>query len=118
MRAHLEVEWRARDIHPWDRAIPAEERAALFVKQTFADTDAALSRLFGTLPHIDSVELRVLDAKSEQAIMSGLVYRSSLAMRRPLSDRMWLGQLGISFRLSGNRFEPLPLSRSEISRTA
>src|SRR5579864_776789 len=47
LATHLEIEWRARDIHPWDRGLlsPAQ-RAAAFVKQSLADTEAAIYRLF------------------------------------------------------------------------
>ena len=44
--SRLEVQWRARDVHPWDRAKPADDRAGLFVQQVMADVDAALTRLF------------------------------------------------------------------------
>jgi hypothetical protein len=50
---HLEIEWRARDIHPWDRGLlsPGEKPAA-FVKQSLADTEAAIYRLFEALPQV------------------------------------------------------------------
>ncbi len=116
--SRLEIVWLARAIHPWDGDDTAEERAHLFVNQTLTDTDTALSRLFALLPHIDSVDLRIVDPVSGQTIMTGLIFRASLALNRPLSNRMWLGQLGVHFRLTGNRFEPLEFSKAEICRTA
>jgi hypothetical protein len=52
---HLEIEWRAREIHPWDRVSESEERELLFSEQSVADTDAALSRLFDKLPELDVI---------------------------------------------------------------
>jgi hypothetical protein len=114
----LEIMWRARAIHPWDGDNTAEERAHLFVLQTLTDADAALSRLFTFLPQIDSVDLRVTDPLSGETIMRGLVFRASLASKRPRSDHMWLGQLGVQFRITGNRFEPLEFSKAEVYKTA
>jgi hypothetical protein len=105
----LMLEWRARDIHPWDRAVCPENRSALFVQQCFADTGAALSRLFEQLPQSDSIHVRVLHPHSDAVIMAGVVSRASLKTTRPLSDRIWLGQIGLCFRLSGDCFEPLRL---------
>lgn len=118
VHAQLHVEWQARDVHPWDKALPAEGRATLFVKQTFADTDAALMRLFRTVPSAEIISLRVLRPRTGDIIMSGEVHRSSMALRRPLSDRIWLGQLGVVFRLSGDYFEPLSATRTDVSMTA
>jgi hypothetical protein len=118
VHAQLHVEWQARDVHPWDKALPAEGRATLFVKQTFADTDAALTRLFKTVPSAEIISLRVLRPRTGDIIMSGEVHRSSMALRRPLSDRIWLGQLGVIFRLSGDYFEPLSATRTNVSMTA
>jgi hypothetical protein len=42
----LKLEWRARDIHPWDRDLPLAEQAELFCEQALQDTDVALIRLF------------------------------------------------------------------------
>ncbi|HTT18720.1 MAG TPA: hypothetical protein VMG82_07240 [Candidatus Sulfotelmatobacter sp.] len=42
----LEIRWRARDIHPWDRYPAQDEREALFAEQALTDTEAAVLRLF------------------------------------------------------------------------
>ena len=42
----LKLEWRARDIHPWDRDLPPAQQAELFSEQALQDTDVALNRLF------------------------------------------------------------------------
>lgn len=109
--ARLELEWQAREIHPWDRTISTAKRNALFVKQCLADADAVLRRLFEELPHIDSIAMCVRDPHSNAVIMEGLVLSSSLQIPRPLSDRMWLAQIGLRFRLSDDSFEPLELER-------
>jgi hypothetical protein len=55
----LEIEWRARDIHPWDRHDPPDKRASLFVRQSLADTESAITRLFQALPQVDMIALTV-----------------------------------------------------------
>src|ERR1017187_4379453 len=66
----LEIEWCARDIHPWDRHEPPDERACLFVRQCLADTDAAITRLFRELPQVDTIALTVLEPHSGSVIMA------------------------------------------------
>jgi hypothetical protein len=103
----LELEWHARDIHPWDKALPSRNADAQFVNQAIQDTDAVLMRLFATLPHVDTINVFVYEPSSDGVIMSGEVMRTSLAGPRPLSDRIWRGQLGIRFHIIDNRFQPL-----------
>ena len=106
---HLEIEWRARDIHPWDRSIlsPAE-RATAFVKQSLADTEAAVHRLFAALPHVDVISLKVLDQISENVIISGTVSRPAIsADAERLSIGMRLMYLGLTYHSAGSLFEAL-----------
>jgi hypothetical protein len=56
----LELEWRARDIHPWDHDLPPARQAELFSKQALEDTDLALIRLFHSLSEIEQIEFQVL----------------------------------------------------------
>jgi hypothetical protein len=51
----LKLEWRARDIHPWNRDLPLAEQAELFSEQALQDTDVALIRLFRGLPEIEQI---------------------------------------------------------------
>jgi hypothetical protein len=105
----LEIEWRARDLHPWDRDRPWDERRALLVRQTLFDTHAAISRLFDFLPYVDVLQLRVLGVESDTPILGGTVYRSALKeAREGLSIGMKLRQLGITYHSAGVQFEPLP----------
>lgn len=108
IRNRLEIQWRARDIHPWDRNLPPERIAPIFVEQALADTEAAVSRLFLALPQIDLIDLTVLGLESDAVIIAGTVDRSILG-KGPLapSVRMRLRQLGLNYHLAGSHFEPL-----------
>jgi hypothetical protein len=95
----LEIEWRARDIHPWDRATESGEREALFARQSIADTDAALSRLFNELPEVDVIEFRVIHPDSGQRILAGAVERSVRPSSPGLSVRTRLWQRGVAITI-------------------
>ena len=108
MHNRLEIEWRARNVHPWDRDLPPKQRLPMFIEQSLADTEAAVSRLFDTFPQVDVIELRVLEPASETAIMEGTVYRSAINKdRRLLSVKMRVLELGINYRLVGSHFQSL-----------
>ncbi len=108
--SRLEIRWRARDIHPWDRNLPKGEREVLFAEQVLDDTEAAVVRLFERLPQIDVIDLSVAEPASETLIAVGTVHRSDMnAPRRRLSSvRMRLGEVGIRycFTLPGNNDFP------------
>jgi len=95
----LEIRWRARDIHPWDRHRSHYERETIFEHQTLADTEAAIRRLFERLPHIDVMEVRVIEPTSEMMIAEGTVYRSDFnAVRSSLrSVGMRLREMGMRY---------------------
>lgn len=95
----LEICWRARAIHPWDRHRPHYEREAIFEHQTLADTEAAIRRLFERLPHIDVMEVRVIEPTSETMIAEGTVYRSDFNAVRSslLSVGMRLREMGMCY---------------------
>jgi hypothetical protein len=104
---HLEIEWTARKIHPWDRGQSSNSDFA-FLDQTLADTDAALARLFEALPLIDAVVLRIFDPVSGAAIIAGTVYRSAISeVNGNVSVRMRLNRWGLKFRSTGLCLEPL-----------
>jgi hypothetical protein len=104
---HLEIEWRARNIHPWDRG-RSWESDSLFVEQSLADTYAAITRLFESLSQVDVIMLRILHPNSESAIIAGTVYRSALSdVDRSLSVGMRLKKCGLRFRSTGLSLEPL-----------
>ena len=41
LSARVRVEWRTRDVHPWDQNVPPGRRSELFRDQAMRDTDAA-----------------------------------------------------------------------------
>jgi hypothetical protein len=101
----LEIQWRARDIHPWDSSLPYDRRTVALEEQTLADTEAAISELFDAFPQVDVIDLMVLGPASETTIMAGTVHRSALPdSRRLLSVRMRLRELGVDYRLTGSHF--------------
>jgi len=104
---HLEVQWRAREVHPWDRDLPPTRVAQLFVEQCLDDTSAALQRLFSALPEIDIIEFKVTHPASCAPIVSGSVTRLEIQNAKACSSRMRLKQLGVSYRLHDWQFEPL-----------
>ena len=99
IRCRLEIHWRARDIHPWDRQCALGEREALFAEQALTDTEVAVHRLFEQLPYIDVIELSVVEPASENPIAQGIVDRSTLNALRPglKSVGMRLRELGIHY---------------------
>jgi hypothetical protein len=107
---HLEIRWRARDIHPWDRDrnLSSNQRQAAFAEQALADTEAAIVRLFERLPHFDAIELSVLEPVSEELIAAGTVHRSDLSARRPylLSVGMRLGEMGVRYNFAAPERRP------------
>ncbi len=103
----LQIQWNARDVHPWDRHLPADERAHLFAEQCLEDADAAIDRLFAEFPEIDLIEFQVIDPASTCSILSGSVRRGPVELADHASAGMKLKQRGVRFRLIGWRFEPL-----------
>lgn len=106
---HLDIEWQARDVHPWDRGLLSpSERANAFVEQALADTEAAIHRLFASLPQVDAITLKVREMGSERLIISGTVLRPSTAARnQELSIGMRLRYLGVTYHSAGSLFEAL-----------
>jgi hypothetical protein len=103
----LDIEWRARDIHPWDRSrlSPAREGTEV-ANQYLADAEAAVYRLFDALPQVDAITVRVLDRRSDALVVSGTVSRTdALARNEELSIGMRLRYLGLTYRSTGLRSE-------------
>ena len=109
LSAQVQVEWRAREIHPWDRDIPSNRRAESFREQTLHDTDAAIRRFFQALPEIDAIEIRVLEPHApNRLILAGTVARPDVMASHSLSSPgMRLKTMGIKFRTNGGHLEPL-----------
>ena len=103
----LQIEWRARDVHPWDRDLPPARTARLFAEQCLTDADTAIQRLFAEFPEVDVIDFRVLDLKSQAGILCGAIRRTEAMSVRAPSAGMRLKQLGVRYRLQNWRFEPL-----------
>jgi hypothetical protein len=103
----LEIEWRAREVHPWDRDLPERRIAHLFAVQCLDDTSAALERLFSELAEIDITEFKVMHPVSNVLIVLGSVARLETRTVKANSTGMRLKQLGVTYRLRDWQFEPL-----------
>jgi hypothetical protein len=100
---NLQIEWRARDIHPWDRnsrTSESMEHELLFMEQAIADTDAALSRLFRDLPEVDVIKFSVVHPHSQERMLEGTVERATrVPSGRGLSARTRLWYRGITITI-------------------
>lgn len=103
----LEIEWHARDVHPWDKDLPEKRLTELFVEQCLEDTSTAIERLFCDLPEVDSIDFRVIDPESSAPILCGSVARREAEAVDGISPGMKLKKLGVTYRISDCRFEPL-----------
>lgn len=98
LNTQLEIEWWARDIHPWDREHPPDRNSFLFFRQTLADTEAAITRLFQALPKVDVITLTVFERHSQSVIMAGTVDRCTAESNTALSVGMRLWRSGVTYR--------------------
>jgi hypothetical protein len=97
LQHRLEILWRARDTHPWDRHLPPALKRSRFIEQALVDTEAALARLFKAVQEVDVIDLCVTDPASEATLLSGTVTRSDFQNMRPSpSVRMRLSQIGVN----------------------
>ena len=96
----LEITWHARDIHPWDRDLPAHQKQTQFAEQALDGTEAAVLRIFERRPEIDVIDLTVLQPKSQDVLATGTVHRFDLNTDRPHlpSVNMRLRHLGVTYR--------------------
>jgi hypothetical protein len=106
----VQLEWRARDIHPWDCDLPPSRQAEVFSEQALQDTDVALIRLFQRLPEIDQIEFHVLKPlPPDEVILTGVVDRAKvLDPERSPSLRMRLKMLGVHYEMADSHLVPLP----------
>jgi hypothetical protein len=100
LSTRLRLEWRSRDIHPWDRTLPTGRQRALLEDQLLHDADAAIERLFAMLPDAEAIEVRVLEPEPpDRVALSGTVTREDAAATRSLpSVRMRLQMMGLRLR--------------------
>ena len=111
----LTVNWRERDIHPWDRDMPENCKAPRLVQQTLKDTEDAVERIFAAFPEANTLEVNVFerDPASNRVIVSGVVRRSDLGRVSSSSIWMRLRMLGITYRLVNDHLEPIAVSATE-----
>ncbi len=105
----LQLEWLARQVHPWDRDLPPCRQAELFCQQALQDTEAAILRLFRMLPDIAQFDVRVLDPNAaNRVILAGKVEREEIhSACRLESIKMRLLMMGVRFLMAGGHLEPL-----------
>ena len=96
----LRIDWLAREIHPWDRNLPAQQAERLLTQQCLDDADAAITRLFAEIPVLDTIELCVRRDISRPPILRGTIHRDSLRGNHYASTGMRLRAIGLSFRLN------------------
>jgi hypothetical protein len=103
LSARLKVEWRTRDVHPWDRELSSERLSERFREQALEDTDAAIARCFELLPEVEEIEFHVLAPRApDTVVLRGTVARGDAAAVRAIaSPRMRLELMGVSCRLGG-----------------
>lgn len=98
-RTRLQVEWIAREVHPWDRDLPLPIAQRRFSEQCLDDTRAAIERLFNQFPMLDSIEICVKRNRSDPPLLSGTVSRRDLDLVNFSSTTMTLHAFGLKFRL-------------------
>jgi hypothetical protein len=109
----MQMRWRARELHPWDRDLSTTRGARKLAQQTLSDTEAALERLFEACPDVDVIELSVIEPNPDgnRRVIFGTVRRDEFAQWHPLSTDMRLRLLGLHYRLVDENLEPLPPER-------
>lgn len=97
LSGQLQVEWLARDLHPWDRARQPDGRAELFREQTVRDTDKGIVRFFDLLPDIEAIDVRVCAPRTPHTLLlAGTVSRQDALTTRSLSSpEMRLRMMGV-----------------------
>jgi hypothetical protein len=114
----LRVEWRARDVHPWDHDLPETQQAQLFAGQCLEDVEAAMTRLFERIPEMYVLEIVVRHPRSNAVIMSGVVHRDDLLGASHLALEMKLRTVGMKYRLFDRRFESIPSPEADHQAVA
>jgi hypothetical protein len=105
VRTKLQIEWCARDIHPWDRDLPPDQAERRFAAQCLDDTNAAIGRLFAQIPAVDTIELSVKREPSQPPLVAGTVDREDFRRNKHLSIGMRLRLLGLKFRMGSLRLD-------------
>jgi hypothetical protein len=109
----MQVRWRARELHPWDRDLTGDRAARKLARQCLSDTEAILERLFEKCPDVDVIELSVIepDPDGNRRVIFGTVHRDEFAEWHPLSTDMRLRLVGLHYRLVDEELEFFPPER-------
>ena len=109
----MQMRWRAREIHPWDRDLPPDRAARKLARQCLTDTEAVLERLFEKCPDVDEIELSVIEPNPDgnRRVLFGSVRRDEFAQWHPLSTDMRLRLVGLHYRLVDEELEFFPPER-------
>jgi hypothetical protein len=96
----LEIEWFARELHPWDRDLSPDQQTKMFVDRAVVDTVAAIEQLFEDVPEIDDLNVRVWDRTPPgEPLLFGTVSRAELEeCPEHCSPMMKLKSLGLVFQ--------------------
>jgi hypothetical protein len=109
LKTTVHVEWIAREVHPWDRNRPAMSVQKLYTLQCLEDAQAAIERLFDQIPDAEAIEVRVFCTAAQPPVMAGIIHRTDLRHAIHDSPGMNLKSLGVKFKMSDWRLEPLPM---------
>ena len=107
LSGQIQVEWIARDVHPWDCDLPEEQKSQLFLHQCLGDVDAAIARLFYELPEIDAIEVSVIHPISKAKLIEGTVSRAAVLSSSDAPIGVRLSAMGLHFRRTNGGLEPL-----------
>lgn len=105
-RTVLQLEWLARDLHPWDRDLPSARAHREFSAQCFDDTNAAISRLFNEIPVLDAIEVCIRREAAQSPLVSGTVEREDFERNDRSPAPMKLRRFGLKFRMNNEGLEP------------
>ena len=108
-RTVLQLEWLARDLHPWDRDLPQARAHREFSAQCFDDTNAAITRLFDEIPVLDAIEVCIRREAEQSPLMTGTVEREDFERDDGAPAAMRLRRFGLKFRVSNEGLEPIGL---------
>src|SRR5271169_6385536 len=99
LTVRIQVRWRARELHPWDRDLSGDRAARKLARQCLSDTEAVLEGLFEKCPDVDVIDLSVIEPNPDgnRRVLFGSVRRDEFAQWHPLSTDMRLRLVGLHY---------------------
>jgi hypothetical protein len=104
-RTVLQLEWLARDLHPWDRDLPRVRAHLEFSAQCFDDTEAAITRLFNEIPVLDAIEVCIRREAAQSPLLTGTVEREDFERIERAPAALKLRRVGLKFCMSNEGLE-------------